>query len=381
MSTAQAKLDQHENEIWKRVSDSERKRIEDCPWPHLEYLRAHIGIKEIPGRKHHPWIVMLGQIIGLTWKWTNDEDPWCMVAVNGAIVIAGGVSTGSALARSATWNGYGTQLAWPVKGAIGVIARGSNTTFGHIFFIDHRSSSGMLTVIEGNADDRVKYGKLHESQLLPKGIVWPEGIPLTEEAQAAADAYKNGHRRSFAEANLLRVGDSGAEVESLQKSLRTLGIKPKLSGSGYFGPKTEAAVKAFQSAKGLDVDGIVGPKTMSSLTVAMKARKAKAQAQKAGAKAAATTATGAAGAIAVGNEVIKEVTGGIKEATGAAIEAGNAAKSSITSMTGLLGWVAENPAILVALLVLIIAGIGFGIWYLTGRKLADETIEIAGVVE
>ncbi|XWN29977.1 MAG: peptidoglycan-binding protein [Devosia sp.] len=379
-ATANDPMDRYEKEMWKRITDAEKERILKSPWPHLEYLRAHVGIEEIRGPKHHPWIVAAGRIAGIDW-WNNDEDPWCAVATNGSIVAVGGTGTKSALARSATWSGYGTKLAYPVKGAIGVIPRGNNPTFGHIFFIDHVSSNGMLTVIEGNAKDRVKYGKLHKSQLLPNGIVWPEGIPLTAQARAAAEAYKRGHRRSFSEARLLRLGDSGAEVESLQRSLRTLGIKPTLSGSGYFGPKTDAAVRAFQGSKGLDVDGIVGPKTMSALTVAMKARKAKAQAEKVGAKAAATGATGVAGAVVVVNEAVKEVTTGVKQAAGAAVDAGNAATSSISSLKGMLGWVVANPVILTALLVLVIAGIGFGIWYLTGRKRADETIEIAEVVE
>jgi len=34
---------------------------------------------------------------------------------------------------------------------------------------------------------------------------------------------------------------------------------------GIFGTKTEAAVRAFQSAHGLDPDGIVGPKTWRAL--------------------------------------------------------------------------------------------------------------------
>jgi peptidoglycan hydrolase-like protein with peptidoglycan-binding domain len=34
---------------------------------------------------------------------------------------------------------------------------------------------------------------------------------------------------------------------------------------GNFGPKTEAAVRAFQRSKGLVPDGIVGPKTWAAL--------------------------------------------------------------------------------------------------------------------
>lgn len=61
----------------------------------------------------------------------------------------------------------------------------------------------------------------------------------------------------------LREGDTGPEVEELQKVLNEKGASLKVDGD--FGPLTEAAVIAFQSAKGLDVDGIVGPITWAAL--------------------------------------------------------------------------------------------------------------------
>ncbi|MFN3428585.1 MAG: peptidoglycan-binding protein [Candidatus Sericytochromatia bacterium] len=64
----------------------------------------------------------------------------------------------------------------------------------------------------------------------------------------------------------LRKGVSGDPVKKLQDRLRALGHDPGGS-DGAFGPKTDAAVKAFQAAQGLEVDGIVGPNTWKKLGI------------------------------------------------------------------------------------------------------------------
>ncbi|MCY1015804.1 peptidoglycan-binding domain-containing protein [Pyxidicoccus sp. MSG2] len=65
----------------------------------------------------------------------------------------------------------------------------------------------------------------------------------------------------------LKRGASGPSVKALQQALAGAGFSPG-AADGQFGPKTEAAVKAFQKAKGLVADGIVGPKTWAKLTAA-----------------------------------------------------------------------------------------------------------------
>ncbi|MGB3652912.1 MAG: peptidoglycan-binding protein [Rivularia sp. (in: cyanobacteria)] len=64
--------------------------------------------------------------------------------------------------------------------------------------------------------------------------------------------------------NLLGKGDEGEAVKALQERLRVAGFYYGNS-TGIYGPITEDAVKRFQRAYGLDVDGIVGAQTLTKL--------------------------------------------------------------------------------------------------------------------
>lgn len=61
-------------------------------------------------------------------------------------------------------------------------------------------------------------------------------------------------------------GDSGSEVKTLQENLISLGYSCGSAGAdGDFGAKTEIAVKSFQEANGLIVDGKAGEKTQAKI--------------------------------------------------------------------------------------------------------------------
>jgi peptidoglycan hydrolase-like protein with peptidoglycan-binding domain len=62
----------------------------------------------------------------------------------------------------------------------------------------------------------------------------------------------------------LSFGSNGAEVALVQALFAANGI-PTGPVDGIFGPLTEAAVRAFQEAHGLQVDGIVGRQTLAAL--------------------------------------------------------------------------------------------------------------------
>ncbi|NES24202.1 MAG: peptidoglycan-binding protein [Symploca sp. SIO3E6] len=63
---------------------------------------------------------------------------------------------------------------------------------------------------------------------------------------------------------LLKRGNKNAIVASLQRNMQTSGY---YNGpiTGYYGSFTEAAVKEFQKAQGLQVDGVAGPVTRAAL--------------------------------------------------------------------------------------------------------------------
>ena|ERR1700730_16983063 len=67
---------------------------------------------------------------------------------------------------------------------------------------------------------------------------------------------------------VVQNGNQGHPIRALQFLLRAHGHN--LAVDGMFGPTTEAAVKAFQTGKGMTADGIVTPQTWSALIIQVK---------------------------------------------------------------------------------------------------------------
>jgi peptidoglycan L-alanyl-D-glutamate endopeptidase CwlK len=66
-------------------------------------------------------------------------------------------------------------------------------------------------------------------------------------------------------------GDTGSQVEILQRALAALGFSPGKPDGGY-GFATQTAVARFQLSKGLLNDGVVGPQTLAALQYALSRR-------------------------------------------------------------------------------------------------------------
>jgi len=67
---------------------------------------------------------------------------------------------------------------------------------------------------------------------------------------------------------VVQNGSQGHPIRTLQFLLRARGHN--LTVDGMFGPATEAAVKAFQTSKGMTADGIMSAQTWSRLIIQVK---------------------------------------------------------------------------------------------------------------
>lgn len=95
------------------------------------------------------------------------------------------------------------------------------------------------------------------------------GAGLVPEHAPRGKARVHAHTSSVFN-RLLRAGDRGNDVKTLQTWLTEVGYP--VPGTGYFGSHTLAAVKSFQRAHHLSVDGVVGPITAAALLSAVKGK-------------------------------------------------------------------------------------------------------------
>lgn len=98
----------------------------------------------------------------------------------------------------------------------------------------------------------------------------PSDATLTDAGLTLPLAHNPVLHEILAGRQLLSVGDRGPAVRLLQQALVALGFPLPSGVDGIFGLETEAAVKGFQQGSrlsGADVDGVVGPTTLSLIDV------------------------------------------------------------------------------------------------------------------
>lgn len=91
----------------------------------------------------------------------------------------------------------------------------------------------------------------------------PSDTPMDAPA-ATPSASAGAPSAQTASMPTLRIGARGEAVADLQRRLQAAGFSPG-PVDGWFGPQTQAAVRSFQSSRGITVDGWVGPQTWGQL--------------------------------------------------------------------------------------------------------------------
>jgi len=129
---------------------------------------------------------------------------------------------------------------WPVDGE-------------HLFA--HAQTSALFH--ETDHQDPIPYLTKH-------GKTWDQLVADIVEAAAVTPFPDLPANAGLQMDSTVEEGATGGAVEDIQRLLKAKGFDPGPVDGG-FGPRTTAAVVAFQTAKGLAADGIVGPQTWARL--------------------------------------------------------------------------------------------------------------------
>jgi peptidoglycan hydrolase-like protein with peptidoglycan-binding domain len=140
--------------------------------------------------------------------------------------------------------------------------------------------SGVRVAVGGEADRRAQQlgaaGFAEDGEAHLSSAAWRPGQASAEHllahelahvALGHADAGQPTRLKRTGAAELKR-GAEGPEVRHVQERLLALGFMSRRdfdTGPGIFGPRTEAAVSAFQASRKLGVDGVVGARTLAAL--------------------------------------------------------------------------------------------------------------------
>jgi uncharacterized protein (TIGR02594 family) len=223
--------------------------MSDPTW--LLEMRAITGTKETPGTGDNPKILAMADTIAAAYPdmatycatYQHDETPWCGLTMAYVMTKAGirpvwGPTDTDRWLWAQAWKDlkWGTKLEQPRPGCVVVMTRSGG---GHVTLYE-RTEGSSYVCRGGNQGDAINVSSYPISNVI--ALMWPQqGGPLPPVPRPE-----------------LEEGDTGADVEYLQT---VLGVPC----DGEFGPTTEGAVKGFQAASGLEVDGVVGSATWAKI--------------------------------------------------------------------------------------------------------------------
>lgn len=127
---------------------------------------------------------------------------------------------------------------------------------GYVYTVEGNTSSASGVIDNGGAVEKKKY-------TLSYSRIYGYGRPKYDEAEQSTTTPTPTPTPSR---NYLMKGDKGADVKVMQENLIKLGYSCGSYGAdGDFGNGTDSAVRAFQKANGLVVDGMYGEKSKAKM--------------------------------------------------------------------------------------------------------------------
>ena len=176
---------------------------------------------------------------------------WCLSQVG--ITIKGGGATAQ----------YNTAANWVQRGEIGdmpdVVCCVFQRRNGRMQHTGLHIGSGKVI----HCSNGVQWGDTSDKAWTHYAI--PAGLYAAAEIAAALPVFAAGEGQAVF---LLRLGSRGSDVIRLQAALNAQGYDCG-AADGIFGVKTEAAVRRFQRAQQLAVDGVAGRMTWAAIERAL----------------------------------------------------------------------------------------------------------------
>ena len=154
--------------------------------------------------------------------------------------------------KGEAWNGFGPRAHGR---ATGYLWSGTNIYLGGKYVADGVWDSNVKDVQLGIIPVIMRIGQLRPDLAIGSALPTVPAPPVVPEPMPIP----------------VGVGGGDHDANWVQATLNALGASPKLTVDGNYGRQTRNAVRAFQAAHGLVVDGLVGPLTTAALTQALAA--------------------------------------------------------------------------------------------------------------
>jgi uncharacterized protein (TIGR02594 family) len=207
-----------------------------------------IVVTEVSGPGSNPRILEYAREVGFDSWYKDDDTSWCSLFLNWVALKAGLARSNNGRAES--WSAMGVVVTEPEPGDIILLtnATGSSRITHAGIYTGFSQDKTRVYVLGGNQSNMVNNTGFRSNLIVGFRRLTPAGTPpiATQEPE-------------------LRKGDRGPAVVALQDALKLLGFNAGTS-DGDFGPRTEAALIAFQqSVPGLSATGVYNPETKKYL--------------------------------------------------------------------------------------------------------------------